>query len=118
MATVIDHIRRLLQWSIKQLRLFNVYVEAHEDTAEDRRKQRLSTRLYMCLFLVSILAIIPYAALTTQTITVRVENISFNKFQQLEAMYPDSLLCSCSKISASPDTFININIQLHQVFIN
>lgn len=115
MVLLKEHTRQLLKPVIERLRLFNVYVETHTDTAEDRRNQIWSTRLYICLFAISMMVILPYAALTNQTTTVRVEDISLNKFQELEAKHSDSLLCSCSKIAASPATFVNMNIELHQV---
>lgn len=115
MAIGLARVRALVKDFLQYFYELNIYVAAHEDTPEVRHDQILSTRLYACLLTISMLIVLQYTALSSQTIITKVEKLTLSKFEKLEALYPNSLSCPCSQIATSPDTFITMEIKFHQV---
>lgn len=117
MSSLSARARSLLQLMVKYLSELNVYVAAVEDTPADRHSQILSTRLYICLLTVSMVIVLQYTALSSQTIKIRVNNPSLNQIETLLLMHSSTLSCPCSQIAVSTDTLVTLKISFHQVSI-
>ena len=107
---------------IRQLQLFtkrffvqlNIY-ERHRSTLRQLHYQRIATRLYILLFLVSLTALISYTLTTDEIYQQTIFRPLENQFEELEQMYPNILLCPCGVVSASCNTFIELKPMYHQV---
>ena len=97
------------------LKTLNVYVAMDEDNVEERRQQIISTRVFIIMFIVSLIGLVAYASLSLQLITVRLENPSQSTVERLQSKYPDTLVCPCSQTSIQVKKFVNVNVSYHQV---
>ena len=79
------------------------------------REQRLTTRLFLIILGISLVAISSYAFLTTQTETVTIDNPSLDDYDRFWQLYRDSLRCPCSQIAVQYSSFIEITPIFHQV---
>ena len=79
------------------------------------RNQRISTRLFIFLLILSLSVLIVYTSVITITETVHVNTPSLSHYSQLYSEFSQTLTCPCSKISVSNEKFLHINYTLHQV---
>lgn len=88
----------------------------------DRRKGKLigkwSTRLYICLFLLSLSILTIYTLVQPETSTKTYSKPSFEYYNQLKSKHKHQLKCSCSRISSKYETFTRIQPMFHQVNLN
>lgn len=108
--------------AIDYLKKLNVYVTTNEDTPEERRKQIISTRLFIVLFIISLISLLGYASLSLQLITVTIQYPSQSIFEKLSSTYSDTLVCPCSQTSIQINKFLGVTVSYHEVcssmFIN
>ncbi|UJR17625.1 hypothetical protein I4U23_004521 [Adineta vaga] len=105
------HLQNFLQ-SAKRLNLFKTN---HQRTEEDIKRQQIISRTYLILLTVSSLVLLLFTTLSSETITITVQNPSRMIYQNLQVLYPDTLKCPCSTLAISYRTFISLNPILHQI---
>ncbi|CAF1412535.1 unnamed protein product [Adineta ricciae] len=100
-------------------RLQNFFIEFNlfksgENSAENLRIQRWSTRLYIPIlsFLMTILLV--YTSLQTQSKQIQIPNPSLQTYTKLYQTYPNAE-CPCKQISISYKTFTELSAKFHQV---
>jgi hypothetical protein len=86
---------------------------------DDQRRQReiLATRIYLLLLIVSVIILVIYTFIDTQTKLVTIVNPSQQQFDQLR-LHPRSsptLDCPCQNIIVSYQSFISIKPHYHQL---
>jgi hypothetical protein len=97
----------------ENLNLFPSIPPATDD--HEIRNQRISTRLFIILLMLSMTVLLLYTSLITVTKTNSVERPNLEQYSQLYSTYSQTLTCSCSKISINYRKFIRIQYTLHQV---
>ncbi len=108
------------------LRNFSIFPSAPPLINEyERRTQRISTILFILLFIASMTVILVYTLPLMITIlnentntmvkTVMVSAPSLEKYLQLYSAFSQTLQCTCSKASINYAMFIDIGYSLHQV---
>lgn len=78
-------------------------------------RQRITTRLFILLLALSIVAVGLYLFFAIQTQVITVTQPSLDTYDELYAQRSPSLICPCSQISVRYGTFLTINYTLHQV---
>ncbi|CAF1486126.1 unnamed protein product, partial [Adineta steineri] len=63
----------------------------------------------------SILCLVLFNSLKTQTITIIEKNPPLTKYKQLQILYPDTLACPCSNSTMPYKTFVSLSPIFHQV---
>ncbi|CAF1045166.1 unnamed protein product [Didymodactylos carnosus] len=96
-------------------RTLNVFKDSEKKTPHDLRKQYLSTRLFIVLFMISSFILILYTSLEPVTLTKRVQQPSFAEYTELNQYYTQTLVCPCNTISVSYETFISFQPTYHQI---
>ena len=80
--------------------------------------------LYYCILLFlfvsyivsgSIVILLLFTSLSSQTTSVKVPNPSLSVCKRLQDLYPDTLKCPCSNVMVPYNTFISLSATLHQV---
>ncbi|CAF1483046.1 unnamed protein product [Adineta ricciae] len=105
---------------LRKLRLyivnFNIFpsIPPTEDQYE-LRSQRISTRLFIVLLVLSLTTLILYTSLINITQTVNVDSPTMAQYIQLYSTYPQTLSCDCRQISINYDTFVHLDYSLHQI---
>ena len=102
-----------LKHSCLTLNLFPSIPPSTDDS--ELRRQRISTRLFIFLLILSLSVLIVYTSVITITETVHVNTPSLSHYSQLYSEFSQTLTCPCSKISVSNEKFLHINYTLHQV---
>ena len=93
---------------------FNVF-DQHARHPSRIRQNRLATRLYLCLFLISLSILILYTFGSTQTISVTIPSPSVEHYKTLQQTYGNTLHCPCSLLSIPYEKIINIDATFHQL---
>ena len=83
-----------------------------------QQNQLFATRLFIVLFLISLISLVGYASLTLRLINVQIKNPAQSTFVTLYVDYPDTLVCPCSQALIELNKFVNVNISYHQVCIS
>ena len=96
-----------------QLNLFET-AETHR-SIDIRYDQFLSTRLYLILWIISIIFLTAYLGFSDKNTVVIVKSPSTTDVKELQSQNLDELLCPCSKITILFETFTALNFTLHQV---
>ncbi|CAF0789948.1 unnamed protein product [Adineta steineri] len=63
----------------------------------------------------SILCLLLFNSLKSQTITIIEKNPSLTKYKQLQIFYPDTLACPCANTTMPYETFVTLSPIFHQV---
>ncbi len=97
-------------------RNYNIFPSVPPSNDEhELRTQRITTRLFIILFISSMTILFLYTSLIRRTKTINVEEPSFVQYSHLYSTYSQTLTCPCSKISMNYDELLRINYTLHQV---
>lgn len=107
--------KRIIHSVLDYLKKLNVYVATNEDTAEHRQNQIIATRLFLILFVISLISLVGYASLTLQLTTITLANPSQSTFETFSSIYPNTLVCPCLQTSIQVDKFIHVHVLYHQV---
>jgi len=78
-------------------------------------RERLRTRCFIVLMILSTIAIGFYAFFDKQSQTITINNPSLNRYYQLHSDHSDFLKCPCSKLSIFYGEFMNVSAVLRQV---
>jgi len=101
---------------LSYLKNLNAFVSGNTANNEyELENERISTRIFILLLIFSILIIFIYAAQSSVTHTIDVSNPSYDYFQTLSALYPQTLQCPCTNVAIFHDSFILLEAQLHQL---
>ncbi|CAF1590192.1 unnamed protein product, partial [Adineta steineri] len=103
-------INRLWQ-SFLQLNLF----KKSSSTDQTLSKELLSTRIYVCLLLVSLIAVAIITSFMIRTIEKTEDTPSRTRFLQLTNSYSNTLYCPCSNHAITYSTFVTTEVDFHQV---
>ena len=109
---------RVLGANIKQLITNMNFFKKESSISQITNAEMISikaSRIYAILLSISILIIVVYKGLDQITITESVLFPSLATFDRLQAMYPNTLSCSCQQIAVPFGTFGSIYATLHQV---
>ncbi|CAF3810107.1 unnamed protein product [Adineta steineri] len=79
------------------------------------KNQKISTRLYVLLLILSITILLLYTSLTDITITINVPTPTLTKYEQLYSKYSQTLTCPCKHISINYEKFLSIEYTFHQI---
>lgn len=110
-------IRALQHALVTYMKRLNVYTVTNHDPPGVRENQIRATRVYLILLLLAMSILSGYTALSRQTLTVNVNNPSQVEFEQLQALYPNTISCPCSHIIISQGSIVNITATFHQVCV-
>lgn len=100
---------------ITYIKKVNIYTEVHDDPPNVRENQIYATRIYLILLILAMTILTGYTALSRQTVIVEMNNPSQFQYERLQALYPNTISCPCSRITISAGSFINITATFHQV---
>lgn len=103
---------RLHQRLITIISKLNLYDDEESLPVDD---QILSTRVYIILFLTSILILLVYTSLSLQMQLVTVAQPSLSTFERLSKDYSLTLSCRCSNPVHTYGKFIQFNPEYHQI---
>ncbi|CAF1413027.1 unnamed protein product [Adineta ricciae] len=96
----------------------NLYKKTRDQHSEDQLEQRsrIATRVYLLLFLISLLTIIIFITFTSQINSITVSFPSQDQFHHLQTQYSSTLSCPCSQIRISYSKFVTIIVnEYHQI---
>ncbi|CAF1689202.1 unnamed protein product, partial [Adineta ricciae] len=79
------------------------------------RNQRIATRLFIFLLMLSLYILVTYTSLISVVETITVLNPSLTKYSKLYSEHPQRLTCPCSKVSVNYGTFLQLDYVLHHV---
>jgi hypothetical protein len=79
------------------------------------RKQHFSTRLFLFLFIFSLIIFTIYTSQVAVDQPRTVENPSYSLYTQLFAEYPKTLTCPCTTIAIPNKDFLELNASYHEV---
>ena len=110
------HLETQFDRLMKKLRQLNLLetVETHQ-SIDIRHYQILSTRLYLILWIISIIFLTTYIGFSEKSTVITVKSPSMTDVKKLQSQNPDEFSCSCSRITISFETFTSLNFTLHQV---
>ncbi|CAF0925957.1 unnamed protein product [Adineta steineri] len=95
---------------------FNLFPSVPPSTDEHKlRTQRISTRLYILLLILSSMILLLYTSLENVTMTVNIAAPTLTKYEQLYSIYSQTLTCPCKNISTNYEKFLSIEYTFHQV---
>lgn len=77
--------------------------------------QRISTILFIFLWVVSLTILLLYTSLIIITKTITVERPSLIDYSHLNSIYSQTLTCPCSSLSIEYGKFLHVDYTLHQV---
>ena len=100
-------------WSF--LRDLNLFVSQRPSTDEtDLHDQRVSTRLFVFLVILSSMTLTMYVALVRGIHTTYVEKPSLTEYSHLYSTYSSALTCPCTRVSIAYDEVLNVQYRLHE----
>lgn len=105
---------KIIGWVLNKLATLNLY-DSYSDDTETTRTEKWSTRLFLCLMLLSTLVLIFYTGLTERVTTKIILNPSASEYKRLLDRSPISLHCWCSESSLNYGSFFDIAVRFHPV---
>ena len=112
---------KLVKFVWNMLRELNLFVDARTYSDPNERvlrDQRLSTRVYLVLFIASIVIFVLSTSLIEMTVRVTVDKPSFTTYYHLQATYSNTLSCPCEEISIPYSSFLSMKTTYHQVIVS
>ena len=95
---------------------FNLFPSVPPSTDEHQlRTQRISTRLFILVLILSITILLLYSSLANITKTITVPTPSLAQYSHLYSKHSPTLACPCTHISINYGLFLDIKYTLHQV---
>lgn len=79
------------------------------------RCQRLATRIYVFLFLISFIILQIHTCISEQTIIEAIKDPNRTIIEHLQLSYPDTINCPCSQIAIPYNKLVDDNITYHEV---
>ncbi|CAF0958367.1 unnamed protein product [Adineta steineri] len=98
------------------IRTFNLFSSIPPSVDEhDLRNQRISTRLFIFLFVLALLILLVYNSLITSIKTDDFKTPTFEKYEELYKPYSATITCPCKNILIDYKEILHIDYTLHQV---
>jgi hypothetical protein len=107
--------RRYIPILQNSILMFNLFKNPNKRSNEQLQYQRVSTRVFIILFSISLFVLFGYISLENVTQTITVKNPSVNQFNLLYQQYSDALKCPCKTLSIEYQNFIRFEPQFHSV---
>ena len=115
-ADLKEIIARFPQQAWNALRTLNLFPSPSSVSNElDLQHQRLSTRIFICVMIIATVVLAVYVSSANVTKTVTIDRPSLQQYTHLYSTQSATLLCPCSKISASYAQFTSIRYTMHQL---
>jgi hypothetical protein len=111
---ITDYLRSLFKIPYSKLITLNLFDTKSRDATTIRR-EIISTRLFLILFLISISIISLYTSISIHVQTKVMNFPTQIEYEKLLEKYPNSLQCPCTQISILYDDFAKIKPSFHQV---
>ena len=108
------HLRSWIDKIVTFVVYLNLFATNSHDV-EKVRRQRISTRVFIVVLLLSLYVLTFYEGTAIQTETMNVPRPSQAEYEQLYATHRPTLRCLCSQPFVPYSTFIQISPHLHQV---
>ena len=77
--------------------------------------QRLSTRIFLMILILSIIVVSIYFSTLSVMYTVRVDAPTYSQYLLLHATQPETVSCPCSQLSMNYGQFYTVNYSQHQI---
>ncbi|CAF1323976.1 unnamed protein product [Adineta ricciae] len=107
-----EFIRKLASY----IKNFNIFPSIPPSNDEQKlRNQRISTKLFILVFIVSLFILILYNSIITVTKTEIKETPTYKQYKELDSKYSTTLNCPCKKILIDYKEILYVNFTLHQV---
>jgi hypothetical protein len=97
------------------LKTLNFFIDVKKITEYDLQNQKIGTRLFILLQLISLFILVLYTSLSNLTETVIIQQPTPTSFVELYEQYQETLDCPCSNISLNYEKFISFNPIYHQI---
>jgi hypothetical protein len=97
------------------LKTLNFFIDVRKITEYDLQTQKISTRLFILLQLISLFILVLYTSFSNLTETVIIDQPTPISFAKLYEQYQETLDCPCSNISLNYENFISFNPIYHQI---
>ncbi|CAF1007554.1 unnamed protein product [Adineta ricciae] len=94
------------------IKQFNLY---EEDKKLPKADQILSTRIFTCFLIVSILVIVLFTSFTVQTKFISIDSPSEKVFKQLSSKYSHTLSCLCQQNSIVQGEIVSFHPEYHLI---
>ncbi|CAF0854600.1 unnamed protein product [Adineta steineri] len=115
-VSLATYIRNLFPILKSYFLTLNLFPSVPASTDEHQLKnQKISTRLYVLLLILSITILLLYTSLADITKTINVPAPALTKYEQLYSKYSQTLTCPCQHISINYEKFLSIEYTFHQV---
>ena len=103
------------QW-IRRLRELNFFKTIEtENNIDIHQNQIISTRIYIFLWITSIMILSIYNGFTEKKSTFEINSSSISVINEFQSRNLDEFTCPCSKIAIPYQTFTSFNFTFHQV---
>ena len=104
---------------VKKILKMNFFINAQtENSSEIHHDQIIATRLYIILWVTSVVFLSVYIGLSSKTVVVFVDSPTLTHVTQLQSENFNEFSCPCTKITILFGTFTALNFTLHQVQID
>ena len=103
--------RDFIQW-IKQVNLFK---DARKRTEQDIKQQKITSHVYLILFLVSIIILVLTNLLNTEIVMTKSSNPPLETYTNLQISHSDTLTCPCSTTTIPYHKFMTLSPISHQI---
>lgn len=105
-----------LRWIIDKGKQLNLFTTIPPTTDEyDLETQKISTRIFVLLFTITIIILFVYNAAITTMKSISVHKPTFEQYSQLFETYSSVLTCPCTQISTTYGSFIRISFLQHPI---
>ncbi|CAF1650028.1 unnamed protein product, partial [Adineta ricciae] len=116
MTTTGQYFREFWRKTVRYVQNYNLFHSIPPSTDKyDLQNQRISTWLFICFLIFSLVILLLYNSLATVSITETIKSPSFDEYEQLYEKYPQTLTCPCKKILIDYEHILDIHYELHQV---
>ncbi|CAF4010727.1 unnamed protein product [Adineta steineri] len=99
----------------RRLPIIQTEIDPYKQSAHDLKNQRIITRLFIILMIITLSLLILYTSLTIITETVTVKQPTINVYTELQTKYSQTLVCPCTQITLDYEKFISFHPTFHQI---
>ncbi|CAF1157996.1 unnamed protein product [Adineta ricciae] len=110
-SNIIINLINRLKDALLMLNLF----DSESNDVDTNYRERISTRIYLTFFLISIFIIIFYTISLNIIVYKSLSNPSENEYKNLLMIYSESLYCPCKNISIEYKYFLQIETKFHSI---
>ena len=110
MRTVLNYVKQVPSMLGRQIISLNLFQDELPQTPERLYCQRIKTRLFLVLLMISVAAFGFYLFLFRQNEVMTISKPSVDTYKELYDQHSTNLKCPCSQLSVPYGKFVNINI--------